>query len=51
MGWGARIAGVLLAPLYGMIHITLLLPLRLYALATLTDNKWGTRNKVEVEAA
>jgi hyaluronan synthase len=51
MGWGARIAGVLLAPLYGMIHITLLLPLRLYALATLTDNKWGTRKKVEVEAA
>ena len=50
MGWAARIAGLLLAPLYGLIHILLLLPLRLYALATLADNRWGTRKKVEVEA-
>jgi hyaluronan synthase len=51
MRWGARIAGLLLAPLYGLIHIALLLPLRLYALATLADNKWGTRTRVEVEAS
>lgn len=50
MGWGPRLAGLLLAPLYGIIHITLLLPLRLYALATLRDAKWGTRQTVEVEA-
>lgn len=50
MGWGARIAGLLMAPLYGVIHITLLLPLRLYALATLRDASWGTRQSVEVEA-
>lgn len=50
MSWGARIAGLLLAPLYGVIHITLLLPLRLYALATLRDASWGTRQSVEVEA-
>lgn len=50
MGWAARIAGLLLAPLYGVIHITLLLPLRLYALATLRDASWGTRQSVEVEA-
>lgn len=50
MGWTARVAGLLLAPLYGIIHITLLLPLRLYALATLRDASWGTRQSVEVEA-
>jgi len=33
----------LAAPIYGLIHISLLLPIRLYALATLKENKWGTR--------
>ncbi len=33
----------LLAPVYGLIHVTLLFPLRLYALATLKQNGWGTR--------
>ncbi len=32
-----------LAPLYGIIHMTCLLPIRLYALFTLRDKKWGTR--------
>jgi hyaluronan synthase len=37
-----------IAPLYGLIHVTLLLPLRLVALLTLRDNSWGTRKTVEV---
>ncbi|MFE4523065.1 glycosyltransferase [Cytobacillus firmus] len=32
-----------LAPLYGLIHLGLLFPLRLYALGTLKSNGWGTR--------
>ena len=33
----------LLAPVYGIIHLTMLIPLRLYALATIKQNGWGTR--------
>lgn len=33
----------LFAPLYGIIHMTCLLPIRIYALLTLRDKKWGTR--------
>lgn len=33
----------LMAPLYGLIHLGLLFPLRMYALATLKSNGWGTR--------
>ena len=33
----------LFAPLYGIIHMTCLLPIRLYSLFTLRDKKWGTR--------
>lgn len=33
----------LLAPFYGLIHLGLLFPLRLYALATIKSNGWGTR--------
>lgn len=51
MGWGARIGTLLLAPLYGLIHIFLLLPLRVVALLTLRSNNWGTRKKVEVSAS
>jgi hyaluronan synthase len=32
-----------LAPIYGLIHLTLLVPLRLYALITIKQTKWGTR--------
>lgn len=39
-----------LAPLYGLVHIVLLLPLRLVAVFTLRDNSWGTRTEVEVTA-
>lgn len=40
-----------LAPVYGLVHMVLLLPLRLVALVTLRDNSWGTRAQVEVRAA
>ena len=39
-----------MAPLYALLNITLLLPLRLYSLATLGRNGWGTRARVEVQA-
>lgn len=35
----------LLAPFYGILHIILLQPIRLYALLTIRDVKWGTRIK------
>ncbi len=44
LSWRSRWGTLLLAPLYGIIHMTLLLPLRLVALATLRDNSWGTRS-------
>lgn len=37
-----------LAPVYGLMHIGLLLPLRFYSLLTLTSGAWGTRSQVEV---
>ena len=44
-----EVAGTfLLAPLYGLLHLGLLMPLRLYSLATLHRGGWGTRKKVEV---
>ena len=45
-------AGIfIMAPLYGMIHVLALLPLRLYSLATLRSTSWGTRSRgVEVAA-
>lgn len=33
----------LLAPLYGLLHVTVLLPIRLYALLTIRRVSWGTR--------
>ncbi len=38
-----RSASFFLFVLYGFIHTALLIPLRLRALMTLTDNRWGTR--------
>lgn len=38
----------LAAPLYALLNLALLLPLRLYALATLRRNGWGTRSTVEI---
>lgn len=41
----------LLAPLYAVVHVLFLLPLRFFALATLTRSGWGTRADVEVRLA
>lgn len=41
----------LLAPLYGLLHVVLLVPLRLWSLVTLRSSGWGTRTRVEVRAA
>lgn len=43
-----RVLTFLVAPLYALMNLTLLIPLRLYALATMRDAKWGTRTRVEV---
>lgn len=39
------------APLYALLNLGLLLPLRLYSLATLRRNGWGTRARIEIPAA
>lgn len=36
----------LLAPFYGLLHIFLLQPIRIYALLTIRDVRWGTRQKM-----
>jgi hyaluronan synthase len=36
------------APTYALMNLALLVPLRLYALATMRDGAWGTRATVEV---
>lgn len=41
----------LAAPLYALMNLTLLIPLRLYALATQRNASWGTRSAVEVSVA
>jgi len=42
-----RRVSFLLFVLYGFIHAALLVPLRMRALTTLTDNSWGTRTAVQ----
>jgi hyaluronan synthase/N-acetylglucosaminyltransferase len=37
----------LLFVLYGFLHVALLIPTRMRALVTLTDNRWGTRTSVQ----
>ena len=37
-----------IAPIYGLLHIFVLVPVRVYALFTLRQGKWGTRASVEV---
>jgi hyaluronan synthase len=43
MGLVKRFGMFLLAPVYGVIQLLLLTPLRFYALLTLNKGKWGTR--------
>lgn len=38
----------LLAPLYGFLHLFVLMPLRVWSLLTLRSGSWGTRSSVEV---
>ena len=52
MGFIKRFGMFLLAPLYGVIQLLLLTPLRFYALLTLHKGSWGTRQGgVEVSVA
>ncbi|MFE6336954.1 glycosyltransferase [Streptomyces sp. NPDC057798] len=52
MGFIRRFGMFLLAPLYGVIQLLLLTPLRFYALVTLHKGSWGTRQGgVEVSVA
>jgi hyaluronan synthase len=46
-----RLLTFLAAPLYALLNLGLLLPLRLYALATLRRNGWGTRARIEIPDA
>jgi hyaluronan synthase len=46
----SQIVTFALAPLYSVLHVVLLTPLRLYALLTLRRSHWGTRARVEVHA-
>jgi hyaluronan synthase/N-acetylglucosaminyltransferase len=39
------------AVLYGLVYVVLLLPTRIWALFTLRDGRWGTRNRAEKAAA
>jgi len=41
----------LLFVVYGFLHVTLLVPMRMRALCTLTDNRWGTRTAVQTTSA
>lgn len=45
-----KLGTLAIAPLYGLISMTVLLPLRVVALLTLRDNSWGTRKQVEVKS-
>jgi hyaluronan synthase/N-acetylglucosaminyltransferase len=42
-----RRASFLLFVFYGFLHLALLVPLRIRALLTLSDNRWGTRTAVQ----
>ena len=46
MAW--QLSTFALAPLYALLHVILLTPLRLWALLTLRRTQWGTRGSVEV---
>ena len=45
-----RAAAFALAPLYGTVHIVLLVPIRWWALLTIRSGSWGTRTQVEAAA-
>lgn len=41
-------ASSLLSPLYGILHLFVLQPLKLYSLCTIKNTEWGTRKKVTI---
>jgi hyaluronan synthase len=45
---GERAAAFALVPLYGVLHVLLVLPLQIWAAATVHRGGWGTRSHVEV---
>jgi hyaluronan synthase len=47
---GRELRVFVLAPLYAALHLTVLIPLRVYSLLTLRDGNWGTRAQVEVSS-
>jgi hyaluronan synthase len=49
-GWSRweQALSFLMSPLYGMVHVLILLPLRVWSLLTLRSTSWGTRTGVEV---
>lgn len=47
----SRLAGLAVAPLYGLVHVVLVaVVIRLWALFTLREPGWGTRERIEVTA-
>ncbi|MEO3787845.1 glycosyltransferase [Actinocorallia sp. B10E7] len=50
VGFLEKLGIFLMAPLYGLMHIVLLLPIRVFSLLTLRTASWGTRSTVEVAA-
>lgn len=46
--WRRQLADFALSPLYALLHVLVLIPLRLWSLATLRNGAWGTRASVEV---
>ena len=46
----SQLATFAMAPLYTVLHVVLLTPLRLWALLTLRKTGWGTRRAVEVRS-
>ncbi|MFD0502196.1 glycosyltransferase [Streptomyces chiangmaiensis] len=43
VSFAGRLGIYALAPVYGVLHLVLLLPIRIYAILTMTHGKWGTR--------
>jgi hypothetical protein len=51
MSRAERVGIFALAPLYALMHLAVLVPLRLWALCSLRRAKWGTRQSIEVALA
>lgn len=47
-GLASQVGLFLLAPVYGLLYLTILMPIRVWALFSLRNPGWGTRRHVEV---